>query len=254
LAAAASATDADGGARSLQDRSIGRAETALCLTMSQCPQCYTGTCKRHLRQDHGRSVVQAANKEDTLKKMYDMMVGAKLQKLKAEASLDASKAETEEFRQRLDAKREKSIKKSSKKRSSRKKHDISGAASGLNPQAFAAINNDLDSSSDSSSSESESDEDRRRKKRSKKSKKKKKSSSNRPESGSMSSQRKDKQSSRKRKHRRSSSSSDSGDESDASLASDSDRSRDRKRSHHSKKSKHRSSNGGKKESKRRRRE
>ncbi|KAG1684154.1 hypothetical protein DVH05_011836 [Phytophthora capsici] len=121
--------------------------------MSTCPQCYTGTCKRHKLQDHGRSMVKSTNAQSTLKKMYDQLVGSKLQKLQADADKDASVHRTKEFRKKLDASRDKSLRNSHKSRSKVAK-DVTG--SGLNPQALAAI---YDSDSDS--------EDERRKKKKK---------------------------------------------------------------------------------------
>ncbi|CAI5744772.1 unnamed protein product [Peronospora destructor] len=105
--------------------------------MSTCPQCYTGTCKRHKGQDHGRSLVKCKSAESTLQKMYDQLVGSKLQKLQAQAEKDQSRQHTKEFRQKLDASRDKSLRKSSKMRFKRNSADVTG--SGLNPQALAAI-------------------------------------------------------------------------------------------------------------------
>ncbi|KAF4316973.1 hypothetical protein JM18_008034, partial [Phytophthora kernoviae] len=113
-----------------------------------CPQCYTGTCSRHKRQDHGRSMVKSVDAEGTLKKIYDQLVGSKLQKLQAEAEKDPSNQVTTEFRRQLDASRDKSLRESSKSRSKRSKEAVTG--SGLNPQALAAIYGD-----DSSESERE---------------------------------------------------------------------------------------------------
>ncbi|OWZ06104.1 hypothetical protein PHMEG_00021688 [Phytophthora megakarya] len=129
--------------------------------MSTCPQCYTGTCKRHSQQDHGRSMVKSANAESTLQKMYDQLVGSKLQKLQAEADKNPSRQHTKEFRKKLDASRDKSLRKSRKSRSKLAAADVTG--SGLNPQALAAIYDDSDS-----------DEERKRKKKEKKHKKKRK--------------------------------------------------------------------------------
>ncbi|ETO77423.1 hypothetical protein F444_07374, partial [Phytophthora nicotianae P1976] len=167
----------------------------LLLLMSTCPQCYTGTCKRHKRQDHGRSMVKSMNAESTLQKMYDQLVGSKLQKLQAEAEKDPSKQHSKEFRKKLDASRDKSLRKSHKSRSKLAKADVTG--SGLNPQALAAIYG----------SDSDSEEERRTRKKKKK------------------------YSSRKRRHRsRSESDSDSSD-----ISSDSDdshrRHKKRKQSH-----------------------
>ncbi|KAL3665137.1 hypothetical protein V7S43_009769 [Phytophthora oleae] len=173
--------------------------------MSTCPQCYTGTCKRHKLQDHGRSMVKSANAESTLKKMYDQLVGSKLQKLRADADKDSSGQRTKEFRKKLDASRDKSLRKSHKSRSKVAK-DVTG--SGLNPQALAAI---YDSDSDS-----DSEEERRKRKKEKKHKHKHSSS-------------------KKRKHR-----SRSGSDSSSSDSDDSSR---HKRKHHKKshKKRHKSS-------------
>ncbi|CAH0487725.1 unnamed protein product [Peronospora farinosa] len=105
--------------------------------MSTCPQCYTGTCKRHKSQDHGRSLVECKSAESTFQKMYDQLVGSKLQKLQAQAEKDQSRQHTKEFRKKLDALRDKSLRKSNKMRSKRNSVNVTG--SGLNPQALAAI-------------------------------------------------------------------------------------------------------------------
>ncbi|DAZ92629.1 TPA: hypothetical protein N0F65_012062, partial [Lagenidium giganteum] len=73
--------------------------------MAQCPQCYTGTCRRHVRQDHGRSVAQPADAKATFNKMYDLLVGSKLKKLQQEADLDSATREAAAFREQLDAAR-----------------------------------------------------------------------------------------------------------------------------------------------------
>lgn len=162
--------------------------------MAQCPQCYTGTCARHKRQDHGRSLVAApANAQQTMAKIYDLMVGAKLKKLQAEAELDPSARHTEEFRHKLDASRDKSMRKASKKRSkSSRSGDAVAAGSGLNPQALAAIYND-------SSADEGGRSDRKERKRKKR------------------------KSEKKRKHRkRSRSESDSSDEDESSSSSSSE--------------------------------
>ncbi|EGZ06970.1 hypothetical protein PHYSODRAFT_307032 [Phytophthora sojae] len=177
--------------------------------MSTCPQCYTGTCKRHRGQDHGRSMVKSANAESTLQKMYEQLVGSKLQKLQAEAERDPSKQHTRDFRKQLDASRDKSMKKSHKSRSKLAKADVTG--SGLNPQALAAIYG-----ADSDDSDQEDEERRKRRK-----KKHKHSSS----------------SSRKRKHRSSDSESDSDSDSSGYSSDDSRRRHkrsSRKHSHHKK--------------------
>ncbi|KAL7685800.1 hypothetical protein Plhal304r1_c029g0095011 [Plasmopara halstedii] len=111
--------------------------------MSTCPQCFTGTCRRHKQQDHGRSLIKSANAVSTLQKIYDQLVGSKLQRLEAEAKKDTSKQHTKEFRKQLDASRDKSLRKSRK--SSVRKSKLYMANSGLNPQALAAI---YDSDSD----------------------------------------------------------------------------------------------------------
>ncbi|KAG6617058.1 uncharacterized protein IUM83_04624 [Phytophthora cinnamomi] len=182
--------------------------------MSTCPQCYTGTCKRHRGQDHGRSMVKikGAAAESTLQKMYDQLVGSKLQKLQAEAERDPSRQHTEDFRRQLDASRDKSLRKSHKSRSKLAKADVTG--SGLNPQALAAIYG--------ADSDEEGDGRRKRRKRDKKHKHKHSSSS-----------------SRKRKHRsRSDSDSASDSDSDSSDYSSDDshrrHKRSRKHSHHKK--------------------
>ena len=105
--------------------------------MSTCPQCYTGTCKRHKTQDHGRSLVTCKSAESTLQKMYDQLVSSKLEKLQAQAEKDQSRQHTKEYRKKLDALRDKSLRKSSKMRSKCNRVDVTG--NGLNPQALAAI-------------------------------------------------------------------------------------------------------------------
>ncbi|CAI5718646.1 unnamed protein product [Hyaloperonospora brassicae] len=127
--------------------------------MSTCPQCYTGTCKRHKRQDHGKSLIKSADAGSTLQKMYDQLVGFKLQKLEAEAKRDPSSHHTTAYRKQLDASRDKSMHSTHERRSQVTSSD--GTGSGLNPQAFAAIN-DWDSDV--------SDDDRRSRKKKKKEK------------------------------------------------------------------------------------
>lgn len=196
--------------------------------MAQCPQCYTGTCARHKRQDHGRSLVAApANAQQTMAKIYDLMVGAKLKKLQAEADLDPSARHTEEFRHKLDASRDKSMRKASKKRSKTSRSGDAAAGSGLNPQALAAIYND-----------SSADESDRRDKKARKRKKRK--------------------AEKKRKLRkRSRSESDSSDEdqsSSNSSSSEDDERRERRRRRRSRSRSPRRSSSSKKRSKRSRHE
>ncbi|TDH74022.1 hypothetical protein CCR75_009424 [Bremia lactucae] len=111
--------------------------------MSTCPHCFTGTCRRHKQQDNGRSMVKTANAESTLKKLYDQLVGSKLQKLQAEAEKDPTRQHAKDFRKQLDLSRGKSLRKSHK--SSLKSKTSAATSSGLNSQALAAIN---DSDSD----------------------------------------------------------------------------------------------------------
>ena len=114
--------------------------------MSTCPQCYTGTCKRHKRQDNGRSLVKCTNTELTLQKMYDQFVGSKLQKLQTEAEKDPPKQHTKDFRKKLDASRDKFLRKSNKSCSKLTIMHVTG--SGLNPQALAAIYGEDSNTSD----------------------------------------------------------------------------------------------------------
>ncbi|RLN93530.1 hypothetical protein BBJ28_00018952 [Nothophytophthora sp. Chile5] len=212
--------------------------------MATCPQCYTGTCSRHKRQDHGRSTVKSVNAESTMQKIYDKLVGAKLQKLQAEAEKDPSRQHTAAFRQQLDASRDKSMRKSSKSRA--KRANVSVTGSGLNPQALAAIYGD-----DSSDSDRES----RRKKRKKDKKRKHKLASE-----SSSSHKSKEGSDRKRKHRRSRSDSDSGTDEDSSSESSGEGSGDdaatsrhkHKKSSSSRKHSHHKKSSKKKKAKRRR--
>lgn len=129
-------------------------------TMSQCPQCYTGTCRRHILQDDGRSSIKANDPKVTLSKMYELMVGSKLKELEKEKAREVSSTErtSKSFRAKLDAEREKTLKKavgSSKRR--RERDHTSG--NGLNPQALAAI-----LSSPSTSSSEETVKEKKRKK------------------------------------------------------------------------------------------
>nr|CCA22207.1 AlNc14C147G7429 [Albugo laibachii Nc14] len=117
--------------------------------MSQCPQCYTGTCRRHSLQDDGRSSIKANDPRATLNKMYDLMVGSKLQALEKEKAKKVSNAErtSKSYRAKLDVERERALKKAV--RSSKRPRDRSQTSgNGLNPQALAAI---LSSPSSSSS-------------------------------------------------------------------------------------------------------
>jgi len=175
--------------------------------MSTCPQCYTGTCRRHRAQDHGRSQVKSVDAESTLQKMYDQLVGAKLQKLQAEASRDPDGQHSHAFRKKLDASRDKTLRKGHKR--SKLAADVTG--SGLNPQALAAVYGDSDE-------DAEEDEKEKRKRRKDRKKHAHKHASY-----------------RKRKHR-SSSSSESDSDSSESSASDDSRRRHRKRKHSHKKS------------------
>lgn len=226
--------------------------------MSQCPQCYTGTCARHKRQDHGKSAVaMPANSQQTLQKMYDLLVGTKLQKLQAESDKDPSTQSTERFRQQLDASRDKSIKKSSSRNSSSRRKTPSGVVtgSGLNPQALAALYNDSEEDADRSGSD-------RKAKKSKKSSSKKSSKKHKKDKKSSSSR---KSRDKKRKHKRSRSASESdssSEESDdddysssgsgySSDGSDAEREQDRKSSR--KRSRHSSKKSSKKRSSKRRR-
>ena len=167
--------------------------------MSSCPQCYTGTCKRHKRQDHGKLLIKSANAESTLQKMYDQLVGSKLQKLQEDAKKDVSSQNTTAYRKNLDASRDKSMHQKHKKRFKLSSEDSNG--SGLNPQALAAIN-DRDSDV--------SDDDRRPKKKKKKMKKSgskrhkrdKDDDSDVSDDSSHDSRRRPKRSSSDRKHRR----------------------------------------------------
>lgn len=203
--------------------------------MAQCPQCYTGTCARHKAQDSGRSAAQPANAQGTLNKMYEMLVGAKLQKLQAEAARDPERAHSAAFRQELDESREKSLRKQARKRSKLVDAGVSG--SGLNPQALAATYG-------SDASESDGERGKRKEKKKKKSRKKH-SSSRRDKDGK----------SRKRRRRsdsdsdESSSSSDDDSDSDDESSDGGRRRRSRKRSSHRS---HRKSSSSKRKSKRRR--
>ncbi|CAH0476299.1 unnamed protein product [Peronospora belbahrii] len=123
--------------------------------MSTCPQCYTGTCKRHKLQDNGRSVIKSTNAESTLQKMYDQLVGSKLQRLQAEAENESCQQHTHEFRKKLDASRDKIMRKSHGSQS--KLGNVSVSGSGLNPQALAAIYGE-----DSSVSDEEEDEKKKK--------------------------------------------------------------------------------------------
>lgn len=225
------------------------------LTMAQCPQCYTGTCARHRRQDHGRSAVaMPAGAQQTLQKMYDKLVGTQLSKLQAAAARDPSLASAEQFRQQLDASRERAIRKSAAtKRPNASASSSAAAGSGLNPQAFAAIA--ADDSADDSASDSD-DRRARKKKKSKKSKKERKSRKDKEKAD-----RKHRRKHRKRSRSASDSSDseadsrDSGSESRDSVSDASESDGGRRRSSSSRKrSRHKNSKKSSSSSKRRRRD
>mmetsp|Transcript_153781 Transcript_153781/g.373406 ORF Transcript_153781/g.373406 Transcript_153781/m.373406 type:complete len:112 (-) Transcript_153781:597-932(-) len=55
-----------------------------------CPFCFTGTCKKHPKQDHGAGAksIGVADPKATLNKMFDDIVGGQLEKLGAKARRD----------------------------------------------------------------------------------------------------------------------------------------------------------------------
>uniref|UniRef100_A0AAV1TTA9 Uncharacterized protein n=1 Tax=Peronospora matthiolae TaxID=2874970 RepID=A0AAV1TTA9_9STRA len=165
--------------------------------MTTCPQCYTGTCKRHKRQDHGKSLIKSANAESTLQKMYDQLVGSKLQKLQEDAKKDVSSQITTAYRKKLDASRDKSMHQKHKKRSKVSSEDLNG--SGLNPQALAAIN---DRDSDVSDDDRRSKKKKKKESGSKRHKRDKDDDSDVSDDSSHDSRRRPKRSSSDRKHRR----------------------------------------------------
>ncbi|KAI9909065.1 hypothetical protein PsorP6_014597 [Peronosclerospora sorghi] len=166
--------------------------------MSTCPQCFTGTCKRHTYQDNGRLLLKSADAESTLKKMYDTFLTSKLQKLQAQAVHDPSKQHVKAFRKKLDASREKSLRKSHK---SRFNVDVTG--SGLNPQALAAIYGDDSDVSDDERRKRKKDKRKRRYKHSDAGNKRDRSDSDGPNSSHGSSENDSEQS--HGRHKRSSS-------------------------------------------------
>merc|ERR1711920_1031224 len=146
--------------------------------MSQCPQCYTGTCKRHKRQDHGQALKsKVKDAKGTLNRMFDQIVGAQLSKLKKEANVEQNEQQRQAYREKVDKERSKALKKSKKSSASisRKQKDL--GLSGLNPQAIQAMahndssDSDMSYNSDTDSDEEDSEDGRRRRKKSSKKRK-----------------------------------------------------------------------------------
>lgn len=68
-------------------------------TMSSCPHCYVGLCKKHKMQDHGRrEQALLASKQEISKKLYETLVQPQLAKINAEKAANSAK-EQEKYRQ-----------------------------------------------------------------------------------------------------------------------------------------------------------
>ena len=136
-----------------------------------CQQCLNGQCRRHPKQDHGRSAARlqaeaGAQASGTLDRMYDALVAPQIAKAKKDLGDFDEKAERE-YAASAAKDREKALK---RKRKGLGEEGQRLAASGLHGGVVGLMTRSDDDSSSSSSSSSSGD--RKRRKKDKKAKKK----------------------------------------------------------------------------------
>ena len=140
-----------------------------------CQQCLNGQCRRHPKQDHGRSAARlqaeaGAQASGTLDRMYDALVAPQIAKAKKDLGDFDEKAERE-YAASAAKDREKALK---RKRKGLGEEGQRLAASGLHGGVVGLMTRSDDDSSSSSSSSSSGDRKRRKKEKKKLKKKAKK--------------------------------------------------------------------------------
>jgi hypothetical protein len=140
-----------------------------------CQQCLNGQCRRHPKQDHGRSAARlqaeaGAQASGTLDRMYDALVAPQIAKAKKDLGDFDEKAERE-YAASAAKDREKALK---RKRKGLGEEGQRLAASGLHGGVVGLMTRSDDDSSSSSSSSSSGDKKRRKKEKKKLKKKAKK--------------------------------------------------------------------------------
>ena len=140
-----------------------------------CQQCLNGQCRRHPKQDHGRSAARlqaeaGAQASGTLDRMYDALVAPQIAKAKKDLGDFDEKAERE-YAASAAKDREKALK---RKRKGLGEEGQRLAASGLHGVVVGLMTRSDDDSSSSSSSSSSGDKKRRKKEKKKLKKKAKK--------------------------------------------------------------------------------
>ncbi len=150
------------------------------IDVPTCQQCLNGQCRRHPKQDHGRSAARlqaeaGAQASGTLDRMYDALVAPQIAKAKKDLGDFDEKAERE-YAASAAKDREKALK---RKRKGLGEEGQRLAASGLHGGVVGLMTRSDDDSSSSSSSSSSGDR-KRRKKDKKKEKKKLKKQARRP--------------------------------------------------------------------------
>ena len=140
-----------------------------------CQQCLNGQCRRHPKQDHGRSAARlqaeaGAQASGTLDRMYDALVAPQIAKAKKDLGDFDEKAERE-YAASAAKDREKALK---RKRKGLGEEGQRLAASGLHGGVVGLMTRSDDDSSSSSSSSSSGDKKRRKKDKKREKKKMKK--------------------------------------------------------------------------------
>ena len=145
------------------------------IDVPTCQQCLNGQCRRHPKQDHGRSAARlqaeaGAQASGTLDRMYDALVAPQIAKAKKDLGDFDEKAERE-YAASAAKDREKALK---RKRKGLGEEGQRLAASGLHGGVVGLMTRSDDDSSSSSSSSSSGDKKRRKKDKKKEKKKLKK--------------------------------------------------------------------------------
>ena len=145
------------------------------IDVPTCQQCLNGQCRRHPKQDHGRSAARlqaeaGAQASGTLDRMYDALVAPQIAKAKKDLGDFDEKAERE-YAASAAKDREKALK---RKRKGLGEEGQRLAASGLHGGVVGLMTRSDDDSSSSSSSSSSGDRKRRKKDKKKEKKKLKK--------------------------------------------------------------------------------
>ena len=145
------------------------------IDVPTCQQCLNGQCRRHPKQDHGRSAARlqaeaGAQASGPLDRMYDALVAPQIAKAKKDLGDFDEKAERE-YAASAAKDREKALK---RKRKGLGEEGQRLAASGLHGGVVGLMTRSDDDSSSSSSSSSSGDKKRRKKDKKKEKKKLKK--------------------------------------------------------------------------------